>query len=662
MNKNSGSGFNVGGLPKGIMAGVAGVLILFLTLPVMLTMMSDANAAALIDKLGAYGYKAFIASAGDTTFNGDVLPNADNTQDVGSAALSWANGYFDGTVTADSLAAPTGRGAAFTVAASNSSALCSSQADYLCDGTNDEVTIKAATEALPATGGSLWFAPGTYYIDATLALTRANFTWSLDPGAILYQHDGMNAVMISVNSGGATIYDLVVRGGLFDGNKAGQVGSWDIFNLTWVKNSRFEDVHFRNASDCGVKATNLGGVYNQVNNCYFDSCTNGTNGMDVYSSLMNDVSIAVYNGSAIGNKLLGITHGGGYGGIGQRVIGNYMTAGAAATLSAWSLEYNTEITGFIFADNFVDFTGATASNGIGLSPNVDNVIIRNIEITGNVFKGINQKAVNIAQFAGWTGCSISNVTIENNDFDTCGYGVFVDYPATGGAAVPNNIRIGSNNRFTTIANAPVYPRGNNITMEYNAEAEYSRTFALSNYTVTTSAAAGGITTGTDVLLLNSGGGAGGTATGYVLSRFTDNSYTVNYDKWYLIDIQCYRTTSANTVFYLKLDDDTANTDPDSMAIGFKIVNLDVFGLAYDGSLDTLDLSTALTDIVTSSLRVWHVPTIGVFFYVNGTFCGMSDHEPSGTLSNGEAFTMSIYEPDGTEARAYISQLNIRRQK
>lgn len=88
----------------------------------------------------------------------DLLPISNSTYDVGSEELLWAEGWFD------SLYAPTGRSATFVVAASDSSSQFKAQADYLCDGTADNVQIQAANDA--ADGGTILLANGTYNVNS----------------------------------------------------------------------------------------------------------------------------------------------------------------------------------------------------------------------------------------------------------------------------------------------------------------------------------------------------------------------------------------------------------------------------------------------------------------------------------------------------------------
>ena len=56
----------------------------------------------------------------------------------------------------------TGRCATLTVAANDSSALSKQQADYVCDGTADQVEIQAAIDALPSAGGKVLLLDGTF--------------------------------------------------------------------------------------------------------------------------------------------------------------------------------------------------------------------------------------------------------------------------------------------------------------------------------------------------------------------------------------------------------------------------------------------------------------------------------------------------------------------
>ncbi len=64
------------------------------------------------------------------------------------------------------------RSATYVVAASDSTAASKAQADYVCDGTADDVQIQAAIDALPAGGGKIILLEGTYKIDAPVNINK----------------------------------------------------------------------------------------------------------------------------------------------------------------------------------------------------------------------------------------------------------------------------------------------------------------------------------------------------------------------------------------------------------------------------------------------------------------------------------------------------------
>jgi len=60
------------------------------------------------------------------------------------------------------------------VAASNS--LDKDRADYVCDGTDDQVEIQKAIDDLPSSGGSVYLLEGTYNISAPININKSNVT------------------------------------------------------------------------------------------------------------------------------------------------------------------------------------------------------------------------------------------------------------------------------------------------------------------------------------------------------------------------------------------------------------------------------------------------------------------------------------------------------
>ncbi|MCL0070519.1 right-handed parallel beta-helix repeat-containing protein [Dehalococcoidia bacterium] len=71
---------------------------------------------------------------------------------------------FRTDVAAEAWDIPIGRTATIVVAAHNSSPQSKAQADFIADGVDDQVTIQAAIDALPAGGGKVVLLEGTYHI------------------------------------------------------------------------------------------------------------------------------------------------------------------------------------------------------------------------------------------------------------------------------------------------------------------------------------------------------------------------------------------------------------------------------------------------------------------------------------------------------------------
>ncbi len=67
----------------------------------------------------------------------------------------------------------TGRAARFVIGTSTAG-WTEADCDYLCDGTADEVEIKAAISALPSGGGEILLLDGTYNISSSIAISKAN--------------------------------------------------------------------------------------------------------------------------------------------------------------------------------------------------------------------------------------------------------------------------------------------------------------------------------------------------------------------------------------------------------------------------------------------------------------------------------------------------------
>lgn len=126
-----------------------------------------------------------------------------------------------GTIQGSDLGTGVARAVTLTVAASNASPLMKSMADYVCDGTSDQVEINAALSALPAVGGTVQLSEGTFIIDGVVNTQKANSTLAGQGigSTFIRVKDtagaGVNASLIALNHVTCGVRDLTV-----DGNKA----------------------------------------------------------------------------------------------------------------------------------------------------------------------------------------------------------------------------------------------------------------------------------------------------------------------------------------------------------------------------------------------------------------------------------------------------------
>ncbi len=163
----------------------------------------------------------------------------------------------------------TTRSATLTIAASDSSAKSKAQADYVCDGVNDQIKIQAAIDTLPTVGGTVKLLEGTYNLNAltnfylntinkcAIIVNRNHITLEGSNGTVLKFKNGINVgdgaadtylAMICVSADNVKINDI-----RFDNNNS---------NVT-----TFYNISIWTGNDTGT-ITNLSS-HVDVSRCYF---------------------------------------------------------------------------------------------------------------------------------------------------------------------------------------------------------------------------------------------------------------------------------------------------------------------------------------------------------------------------------------------------------
>ena len=134
--------------------------------------------------------------------------------------------------------------------------------DYLCDGTNDQVEINSAIQALPTGGGEVVILDGTYNITATIAMNKDNVTLSGNGSSTVLKRmwnstSEEGVITVTATNGGCEIERLCV-----DGNKASYGGSDNLgIYLYGSSNNRITGNIIRNATSSGVSCFSPQGVH-----------------------------------------------------------------------------------------------------------------------------------------------------------------------------------------------------------------------------------------------------------------------------------------------------------------------------------------------------------------------------------------------------------------
>ena len=113
------------------------------------------------------------------------------------------------------------RPATKVVAASDS--LDITHADYVCDGTDDDVQIQAAIDALPTTGGRVVLMEGNFLIGAAITIAKNGVTLEgQGDGTIVKIGDAENKDVIIVGDGSNPFSNINIRNLKIDGNYSNQ--------------------------------------------------------------------------------------------------------------------------------------------------------------------------------------------------------------------------------------------------------------------------------------------------------------------------------------------------------------------------------------------------------------------------------------------------------
>jgi parallel beta-helix repeat protein len=305
--------------------------------------------------------------------NTSLISDTDSTDDLGSSAKYWANAYVD------TIHSSVGRGAMLVVAANDASALEKAQADYVCDGTADNVEIQAAITALPAGGGKIILTDGTFNIVVPVVIKSGTLLQGSGWGSILKLGAAINSQVIQVNPDSDAITgNIIIRDLQIDGNRTNNTDSTNttegyaralvkIFGDTahYIHNITIENCYIHSSVGVVVMFDDTASYCKVVNN-RIDSCPGVVDGILFMWSDNHDNLIS---GNIVTNVGFGIAISDSY----NNIITNNQVGGC----SFLSLICDGNCYNNTFSNNVIN-TGASSCVGLLLDLGAhDNIISNN---------------------------------------------------------------------------------------------------------------------------------------------------------------------------------------------------------------------------------------------------------------------------------------------
>jgi hypothetical protein len=180
-----------------------------------------------------------------TTYPTLNLPSGSDPTTPGSGDM-WFNGtnlnFNDGSTTTDLLAGGGGGARTFTKIVAASDSLDATGADYTCDGTDDEVEIQSAIDAVnTAGGGTVLLLDGNYDIDTTSIVLKSN---------VVLKGMGIEATVLKKN-----------------GSVSILVADSSNTNYAGVRNLKFDGLNSTTTTHYAIEDTGSGAFYD----CTFDT-------------------------------------------------------------------------------------------------------------------------------------------------------------------------------------------------------------------------------------------------------------------------------------------------------------------------------------------------------------------------------------------------------
>jgi hypothetical protein len=331
------------------------------------------------------------------------------------------------------------RSATIVVAASDSSEKSKAQADYVCDGTADNVEIQAAIDALPSTGGKIILLDGTFLLDAPNDYYVNNSRYALNVHGNNIDFCGCKGTTLKLENG------IAVNGGAADSFLATVIINGD--------NIAIHDLKFDN------NQANINAYYN-VSIWTGDNIANTNSRVDIYNNYFVNTKRWAIWGDGGGSSFWNIHNnyvvpgtGGGiafHNGPSESIVSNNIIGNDSVAIGFGI--FIDSLSNVLIADNIIR---RPTVYGIEVYDAVDYCIISN-----NIIENYYGSAVGILCHSKSTEASAcdSNV-IQNNSFVNIPTGI-----SLADAYIRNTVI--QNNQFVTIT-TPIINNGTDTKIKNN---------------------------------------------------------------------------------------------------------------------------------------------------------------------------------------------------
>ena len=322
-------------------------------------------------------------------------------------------------------------GATFVVAASDS--VSKEKADYVCDGTADDVQIQAAIDALPSGGGKVQLMEGTFTIDSEILITK---------DSVSLEGCGQNTIIKLVGSG-STCHIIRIKADYFEannltlnGNRSIQSGfSFGFFfgeTVTYggiIHNCWIVDTHNSGVSVYNAVDTRIVNNYTSNNGChsiyFFDTKNSVIANNIIYDSdtaaigLVYGTHQCIVNGNTFRDSpsiLIDIVES--YDNIIVGNNGNSTTAEGVKFKAYYTPANNNTQNNLVIGNRFSCATGRViyVEDDSSISDNIitENILVGNLEINSSTIFNNNK----ISGTVTLSGTGANSVSVQNIGYTT----------------------------------------------------------------------------------------------------------------------------------------------------------------------------------------------------------------------------------------------------